>query len=255
MANGWIKIHRQLSENPIWLSEPFTDGQAWVDLLILANNKKGAINVRGIRIDIEQGSCGYSEQSLATRWKWSRGKVRRFIKFLVQQNMIEVVQQKNHVTSIISICNYNKFQTVGTTNGTTNGTTDGHEQEYIGKPIYRTISKFYTDEVAAGKIIVQKYPESSDQLEQYKKFILHLYDYSNRDAVDPAGRSIHNPKKNLLGLKKQLSFRDFCRNYEKAKANGIDIFEKIDAMENHTSIKKRIEFSSTLSNWLNPYEK
>lgn len=255
MVDGWIKIHRQLAENPIWLSEPFTDGQAWIDLIMLANNKPGVINVRGIRVEINTGSCGYSELSLSKRWKWSRGKVRRFVSFLVQQNMIEVAQQKNRVTTIISICKYNQYQSGGTTNGTTKKTTNGHEQEYIGKPIYRTISKFYKDEVDAGKIIVEKHPESTEQFNQYKKFILHLYDYNNRDAVDPAGRSIHNPKKNLLGLKTQLSFREFCKNYEKAKANGFDIFEKIDAMENHTSIKKRIEFSSTLSNWLNPYEK
>ena len=217
MANGWIKIHRQLSENPIWLSEPFTDGQAWVDLLMLANNEKGVINVRGIRIDIEPGSCGYSEQSLAARWKWSRGKVRRFVSFLVQQNMIQTVQQKNHVTTIISICKYKEYQTSGTTNGTTKRTTNGHEQEYIGKPIYRDISKFYKDEVEAGKIIIQKYPDSAEQFEQYKKFILHLYDYSNRDATDPAGRPIHNPKKNLLGLKNTTLIPRFLQKLRKGE--------------------------------------
>lgn len=255
MMDGWIKIHRQLCENPIWLSEPFTDGQAWVDLLMLANNRPGVIKVRGIRIDIKSGSCGYSEQSLATRWKWSRGKVRRFLNFLVQQKMLQIEQQNNHVTTIISICKYDEYQTGGTTNGITKRTTNGHEQEYIGKPIYREISKFYKDEVEAGKIIVEKHPTSAELLNQYKKFIFFLYDYHNRDAKDPAGRSIHNPKTNLLALKKQLSFRDFCIHHKTATEQGVNLFERLESMENHVSIKKRVEFSQTLNNWLKPFDK
>lgn len=119
--HGWIKLFRQLSDNEIWLSEKFTDGQAWVDLLLLANHKKGFIKVRGIRIDIQPGQCGYSILTLAKRWKWSRGKVIRFIDFLEKNSMIETIQQKNKVSTIISIVNYSIFQSSSTTNGTTDG--------------------------------------------------------------------------------------------------------------------------------------
>lgn len=118
---GWIKLYRQLSDNEIWLSEKFTDGQAWVDLLLLANHKNGFIKVRGIRIDILAGQCGYSVVSLAKRWKWSRGKVIRFLEFLVKENMIKIVQQNNKLSTIISIINYTNYQYVGTTNDTTDG--------------------------------------------------------------------------------------------------------------------------------------
>jgi hypothetical protein len=108
----------------MWLNDPFTDGQAWVDLLMLANHREGVIKVRGIRITVGIGQVGWSEKRLSERWKWSRGKVRRFVQFLVQQNMIEVVQQKNKITTIISICKYSNYQGGDTTNGTTNDTTD-----------------------------------------------------------------------------------------------------------------------------------
>lgn len=32
-TKGWVSIHRQLCENDLWLSEPFTRGQAWVDMI------------------------------------------------------------------------------------------------------------------------------------------------------------------------------------------------------------------------------
>jgi len=126
---GWVKIHRQILENEMWLSEPFTDGQAWLDLLLLANHKPGIIKVRGVRIDVGRGHVGLSEVRLSERWKWSRGKVRRFLDFLVHQNMIEIVQQKMRVTTLISIVNYDKYQQDGTTDSTTDETSNGHQTD------------------------------------------------------------------------------------------------------------------------------
>ena len=75
---GWIRIHRKIMDTPEWLAEPFTRAQAWVDLLLLANHETGFIRKRGIMIAVERGQVGYSEDALSARWRWSRGKVRRF---------------------------------------------------------------------------------------------------------------------------------------------------------------------------------
>ena len=65
--SGWIKLHRQIMDTPEWLSEPFTKGQAWVDLLLLANHKTGFIRKRGILVAVERGQVGFSERVLADR--------------------------------------------------------------------------------------------------------------------------------------------------------------------------------------------
>lgn len=116
--NGWISIHRKIQDNDLWLSEPFTKGQAWVDLLMLANHKPKVLLKRGIPITINRGEVGWSEEKLAERWKWSRGKVRRFIKYLKTVQQIE--QQKSHTLSRIIIKNYDKYQENGTTDSTNN---------------------------------------------------------------------------------------------------------------------------------------
>jgi DNA replication protein DnaD len=108
MNNGWIKLHRRLLDNPLWLSEKFTKPQAWVDLLLLANHSESFIIVRGIKVKIKRGQVGWSEPKLADRWGWSRSKVRNFLKLLENEQQIE--QQKNNVTLIISILNYNSYQ-------------------------------------------------------------------------------------------------------------------------------------------------
>lgn len=119
---GWISLHRKLHNSQFWLSEPFTRPQAWVDLLMLANHKDGFIRVAGERITIKRGQCGWSSLRLSERWRWSRGKVLRFLSELEKIEQ-QIVQQKTARTTIITIINYNLYQT----NSTTNSTTDGHQ--------------------------------------------------------------------------------------------------------------------------------
>lgn len=106
--DGWIKVYRSLASHELWLAEPFTKGQAWTDLLLLANHEKNVIEVRGIRVTIERGQVGWSEERLARRWKWSRCKLRTFFVRLEKEQQIR--QQKNNVSSLITIINYDKFQ-------------------------------------------------------------------------------------------------------------------------------------------------
>jgi len=133
--NGWFRVHRRLLNEPLWVGEPFTRGQAWVDLVGLANHEPGFIYVRGNRVDLKRGDVGWSEVGLAERWKWSRGRVRRFLRELETDQRI--VQQKSFVSTVITITNYGAYQTNSTADRTADGTADStadgqqtvHEQE------------------------------------------------------------------------------------------------------------------------------
>jgi hypothetical protein len=107
--NGWFKVHRKLLDDVFWLSGVFDRGKAWVDLVGLANHQEGFIRVRGNRISVLRGQVGWSEVALAKRWKWSRDKLRRWLKEL-EENEHQIIHQKNNVTSIISIVNYEQYQ-------------------------------------------------------------------------------------------------------------------------------------------------
>ena len=108
---GWISLHRQLCDSPLWTCEPFSRGQAWVDLLLLANHSDSFFYKRGVKINVSRGQVGRSEVELSDRWKWSRNKVRKFIKDLEKEQQIE--QQKTNVTQLLTIVNYSKFQEKG----------------------------------------------------------------------------------------------------------------------------------------------
>lgn len=120
--DGWIKLYRKITENPLYFSEAFTRLQAWIDLLIIANHDESYIYVRGNKVEIKRGQVGKAQDTLADRWKWSRGKVDRFLKELEKSG--QIVRQKNSVMSLISIVNYEVYQCGSTTESTADKTTD-----------------------------------------------------------------------------------------------------------------------------------
>ena len=159
-SQGWIRLHRQIMETPEWLAEPFTRGQAWVDLLLLANHETGFIRKRGILIAVDSGQVGYSEESLAERWQWSRGKVRRFLVELARLSRIshkiseKTIPKKTSVSSLINIINYDKYQM----NSTEDDTEDGRKtvQEQRMKRMKRNIFLSDSIEIRLAALILEK---------------------------------------------------------------------------------------------------
>jgi hypothetical protein len=131
MSYGWVKLHRSMFDNELWTAEPFTKGQAWIDLIGNANHKPAIIWIRGIEQPVQRGQLAWSELTMSKRWKWSRGKVRRYLAMLRDRGMS--VQQTNKLTTILTICKYEEYQTERTTDdtqdGTTGGTTDGQQTD------------------------------------------------------------------------------------------------------------------------------
>lgn len=121
MNKGWIKVHRKLMDSDRYFDEPFCRNMAWIDLLLLANHKDKHFRIRGIKVEVRTGQVGYSSIQLASRWRWSRGKVIRYLKELQDDNMI--VQQKNNLTTLISIVNYSTYQFDDTADDTADDTT------------------------------------------------------------------------------------------------------------------------------------
>lgn len=116
MGKGWIKVHRQLLDNPMWLEEPFTKGQAWVDLLMLADGVNDG--------KYKRGTVYKSQKWLAERWGWSRNKVNRFLNRLEENHMVTVKRTYNGTQSgtTITLVKYGFFQDKWTPNETPNGT-------------------------------------------------------------------------------------------------------------------------------------
>ena len=121
-GKNYFVCNRSLFKNPLWYGEKFTKGQAWVDLFGNANHSDGWFEKNSQRVDVKRGQTGRSIESLGEDWKWSRNKVKRFLKRLENEHMIE--RKMNHLTTIITICNYDKFQFNEKTNEPSNEVPD-----------------------------------------------------------------------------------------------------------------------------------
>ena len=109
-TKGWIALYRSILDNEsIWNDKPFARGQAWIELLLLANHKTKKIFFDGKVIEVERGSMITSMSKLALRWGWSRKKVTGFLNQLVIEEMItyKVVDRKY---TLVTIVNYSKVQ-------------------------------------------------------------------------------------------------------------------------------------------------
>lgn len=109
-VKGWIKLHRQLQECHIWYGERFSKGQAWVDLLLLANHREKKILFNGAMITIQRGQYLTSTVKLAEKWGWNRKTVSSYLNMLETDNMITKVSDNSK--TLITIENYEVFQGV-----------------------------------------------------------------------------------------------------------------------------------------------
>ena len=114
--NGYIKLHRSLMDNPLWTEKPFSRGQAWVDLLMMANWEDSKIIDGNNVITVHRGEVARSQKWLADRWGWSRKKVSSFLHLLENEKMGATKGTAKGTTIIIE--NYSKYQDEGATKGT-----------------------------------------------------------------------------------------------------------------------------------------
>lgn len=105
---GWISVHRKLLDSDLWKCETFTRGQAWIDLLLLANHSETFFYKRGNKVTVKRGQVGRSQVELSDRWNWSRSKVRKFLNDLEKEQ--QIIQHKTTVTQILTVINYDYYQ-------------------------------------------------------------------------------------------------------------------------------------------------
>ncbi len=108
MLQGWISVHRQIQEHWLWADKPFSKGQAWIDMLMLANHEDKKTLIDNNIVVIESGSFVTSEHKLAERWGWSRWKVNAFLALLQSDNMI--FAKTDHRKTTINVINYEKYR-------------------------------------------------------------------------------------------------------------------------------------------------
>ncbi|MBR5202674.1 MAG: hypothetical protein IKW45_05365 [Clostridia bacterium] len=127
MKQGWISVHRQIQDHWLWAEKPFSKGQAWIDMLLLANHEDKQILLDSKVVKVLAGSFITSEVKLAERWGWSRHKVRDFLDLLKGEKMINKVSDSRRTT--IFVDNYAEYQVSANTQKDRSGTGQGQVRD------------------------------------------------------------------------------------------------------------------------------
>ena len=128
---GYVLLWRSLFDNPLFDDgQPYDKRSAWCELIAMANHKSNTVEYNGGTIDIKRGQRLTSIRKLAKSWNWSENRVRRYLSLLERHNMIETNRTKGG--TIITIVNYNTYNTLRHTDGDTDEYTDGSSNEYTG---------------------------------------------------------------------------------------------------------------------------
>lgn len=105
---NFFPLDRELQNHWLWKDKPFAKGQAWIDMLMLANYVDKKKEHRGQIIICKRGDVNLSMLELSKRWGWSRGKTERFLKLLESDGMVKLNAARSRTT--ITIENYEKYQ-------------------------------------------------------------------------------------------------------------------------------------------------
>lgn len=131
---GWILLYRSICENLLWNDKPFAKGQAWIDLIMMANYEPKKKLIGNKVVTVEAGSLYTSLGELSERWGWGKHKTLLFLDLLEAEQMIS--KKGNTQGTIISIENYSDFQDAKKAKGNMQGMSTKRAGNACGKPSY-----------------------------------------------------------------------------------------------------------------------
>lgn len=115
---SYYQMHRGWMDNELFERDPFNARTAWCWLIEHAAWETTIVRVERTPVQLKRGQLSFSEAFLAEAWGWAKSRVHRFLKDLATFGMIsredsptrKSERSSNRPQSIITICNYNKYQ-------------------------------------------------------------------------------------------------------------------------------------------------
>lgn len=110
MSKNFYVMERGWMDHDVFPKVPHTEREAFLYLIENASWKKREFFVGNVKYNLERGQLTASIRYLAKAWQWNKNKVSAFLKALESEEMIGTDNGTGQ--TIITICNYEKFQDV-----------------------------------------------------------------------------------------------------------------------------------------------
>jgi len=102
MARGWL-------DHPIFDGRPYCQRAAWAWLIEEASYAGRRRSIKGRTVELKRGQLTASIRFIAKAWRWNRSAVERFLARLKTETMIKTATETGQL--VITICNYERYQT------------------------------------------------------------------------------------------------------------------------------------------------
>lgn len=115
---GFVKMSRKFMTSEMWEEDrTFSRAEAWIDLLFMASHRREKKQIAGFEVSLRRGELAVSDSYLAKRWRWSRNRLRLFLKNLELEGRIDRIDHAlaNQTGKIIFVLNYSRYQKEGFT--------------------------------------------------------------------------------------------------------------------------------------------
>jgi uncharacterized phage protein (TIGR02220 family) len=112
-VKDYFILKRKIVSDSLYFLERFSKHSAWLDMIYLANWDTGEVKQGLDIIILKRGEFCHSENYLCSRWKWSKGKVRRFLNWCIKDERLtirQIVTRSSHRRNVVRLVNYNKHQ-------------------------------------------------------------------------------------------------------------------------------------------------
>lgn len=121
--SGWIRLHRGWRDSDFFSAyrdNPFSEREAWLWLIEnCAWKDMERRNAKGEIVTVKRGQMLTSLRSLETAWLWNKNSIDRFLKRLAKHGMVSL--DTGQSGCLISIVNYEVYQSECSTGGTAKG--------------------------------------------------------------------------------------------------------------------------------------
>jgi hypothetical protein len=125
---GYALIYRRVLEDPDF--DNAAEALAFVYLILKASWRDCAVRYKGHRINLKRGQLAISLRDMAANLEWSKSRCDRFISELKKRDKIGTTVGTG--VTVISVCNYGKYQIDPAKAGTAAETNAGQQRDSSG---------------------------------------------------------------------------------------------------------------------------
>lgn len=201
MAEGWIKLHRRITESGFW-----TDSYAvhlWIHLLITATYSPKKTLFNGKIVELQQGQLITGRKKLSAETGISEQIIRKWLELFEINQQITI--EKTSAGSCISILNYKNYQQDNqqTSSSSTNDQPAINQQSTSDQPLLKEKKKIKKEKNIKKK--EDMIPPTIEEVENYfvqngfsKELAKRAYKYyADSDWHDKNGNKVINWKQKM----------------------------------------------------------